>query len=167
MAQLVLHYFSFSYLCTYSLDKLMNYKKLYTKFCNYYKKLGRSYNDPRFTVHHILCRSMGGLDTDENKVAMTPKEHYIAHRILAHVYKKRNPEICYLLNKFANGMKGTDSPKYSNFNFYLNQILTFKKNGKPKNYDSYCDALREEIIHLMELPIDKQKITNKLMNAFI
>jgi hypothetical protein len=110
---------------------------------------------------------MGGLDTDENKVAMTPKEHYIAHRILAHVYKKRNPEICYLLNKFANGMKGTDSPKYSNFNFYLNQILTFKKNGKPKNYDSYCDALREEIIHLMDLPIDKQKITNKLMNAFI
>lgn len=145
----------------------MNYKKLYNKFCSYYKKLGRSYNDPRFTVHHILCRSMGGLDIEENKVAMTPKEHYIAHRILAHVYKKRNPEICYLLNKFANGMKGSDSPKYSNFNFYLNQILTFKKNGKPKNYDSYCEALREEIIHLMELPIDKQKITNKLMNTFI
>ena len=57
--------------------------------------------------------------------------------------------------------------KYSNFNFYLNQILTFKKNGKPKNYDSYCDALREEIIHLMELPIDKKLITNRLMNTFI
>ena len=145
----------------------MNYKKLYNKFCNYYKKLGRSYNDPRFTAHHILCRSMGGLDTDENKVAMTPKEHYIANRILAHIYKKRNPEICYLLNKFANGMKGSDSPKYSNLNFYLNQILSFKKNGKPKNYDSYCDAFREEIIHLMELPIDKKLITNKLMNTFI
>lgn len=167
MAQLARNYFSFSYLCTYYLDKLMNYKKLYNKFCNYYKKLGRSFNDPRFTIHHILPRSMGGLDTNENKVSLTPKEHYIAHRILAHIYKKRNPEICYLLNKFANGMKGSDCPKYSNFNFYLNQILTFKKNGKPKNYDSYRDALRDEIIHLMELPIDKQKITNKLINTFI
>lgn len=145
----------------------MNYKKLYKKFCKHYKKLGRSFADPRFTDHHILPRSMGGLDTADNKVPLTPKEHYIAHRLLAHVYKKRNPEICHLLNKFANGMKGSDSPKYSNFNFYLNQILTFKRNGKPKNYDVYCDVLREEIIHLMNLPIEKKLITDKLMNTFI
>jgi hypothetical protein len=110
---------------------------------------------------------MGGIDEPKNRVLMTPKEHYIAHRLLAHIYKKRNPEICFLLNKFANGMKGPDSPKYSNFNFYLNQIMTFKKNGKPKNYDLYCEALRNEIIHLMNLPIDKTLITNKLMNTFI
>ena len=145
----------------------MNYKKLYNKFVLTCKKQNRNLNEPKYTVHHILPRSMGGIDEAKNRVLMTPKEHYIAHRLLAHIYKKRNPEICYLLNKFANGMKGPDSPKYSNFNFYLNQIMTFKKNGKPKNYDLYCEALRNEIIHLMNLPIDKTLITNKLMNTFI
>jgi len=145
----------------------MNYKKLYNKFVLTCKKQNRNLNEPKYTVHHILPRSMGGIDEPKNRVLMTPKEHYIAHRLLAHIYKKRNPEICFLLNKFANGMKGPDSPKYSNFNFYLNQIMTFKKNGKPKNYDLYCEALRNEIIHLMNLPIDKTLITNKLMNTFI
>ena len=145
----------------------MNYKKLYNKFVLTCKKQKRNLNEPKYTVHHILPRSMGGIDEPKNRVLMTPEEHYIAHRLLAHIYKKRNPEICFLLNKFANGMKGPDSPKYSNFNFYLNQIMTFKKNGKPKNYDLYCEALRNEIIHLMNLPIDKTLITNKLMNTFI
>jgi hypothetical protein len=145
----------------------MNYKKLYKTLIAHCRKEKRNLNDPKFTVHHILPRSMGGIDEPKNRVLMTPKEHYLAHRVLAHIYKKRNPEICYLLNKFANGMKGPDSPKYSNFNFYLNQIVTFKKNGKPKSYDAYCAVLRNEIIHLMDLPINKSLLTNKLMGFVI
>lgn len=142
----------------------MNYVKLYKNFVKKCKKEDRKTNDPRFTIHHILPRSMGGLDTEENKVLMTPKEHYIAHRILARTYKKKHPEIWYLLDKFSNGMKGPDSPKYSNFNYYLNQIVSFKKNGKPNNFDVYVKTFKTEIEHLMDLSIDKTLLINKLTN---
>ena len=32
--------------------------------------------------HHIIPKSMGGLDTKENLVVLTAREHYIAHLLL-------------------------------------------------------------------------------------
>jgi hypothetical protein len=37
--------------------------------------------------HHIIPKSIGGLDTSDNIVELTAKEHYIAHHLLYHVYK--------------------------------------------------------------------------------
>src|ERR1700676_177792 len=33
--------------------------------------------------HHILPRSMGGLDDDENIVKLSAREHFVCHRLLA------------------------------------------------------------------------------------
>jgi len=35
-----------------------------------------------FNIHHIIPRSMGGVDTKDNKIKLTYKEHFIAHMIL-------------------------------------------------------------------------------------
>lgn len=35
----------------------------------------------RLEVHHVLPRSMGGGDSPENLVALTIKEHFVAHRV--------------------------------------------------------------------------------------
>lgn len=147
----------------------MNYKKLYKTFIMKCRKEKRDINDPMMTVHHILPRSMGGSDDEKNKVLLTPKEHYLAHRIFARTYKKNHPEVCLLLDKFSNGMKGPNSPKLSNFNFLLNQINVFKNNGKPKKeiYNAYALALHNEIVRLMDLPIDKNLITTKLLENVI
>jgi hypothetical protein len=38
-------------------------------------------------VHHILPRSMGGADTEDNLVRLTAREHFLAHWLLYRIYK--------------------------------------------------------------------------------
>jgi hypothetical protein len=40
--------------------------------------------------HHIIPRCLGGNDTKENLVDLTPEEHYIAHLLLMKIYPENN-----------------------------------------------------------------------------
>ena len=40
--------------------------------------------------HHIIPRCLGGNDTNENLVDLTPEEHYIAHLLLMKIYPENN-----------------------------------------------------------------------------
>ncbi len=46
------------------------------------KALSRPVTDMYYEKHHIIPRSLGGIDTMQNVVLLTAKEHYIAHRCL-------------------------------------------------------------------------------------
>lgn len=37
--------------------------------------------------HHIIPKSEGGLDEPDNLVNLTAREHYVAHLLLAKIYK--------------------------------------------------------------------------------
>lgn len=62
----------------------MNYEKLYLTLIKTRKNKGipKGYKE----VHHIIPRSFGGTDESDNLVAMTAREHFIAHRLLAKIY---------------------------------------------------------------------------------
>lgn len=47
------------------------------------KKANRN---PGYEIHHIMPRSLGGSDEPHNLVYFTPREHFIAHRLLARLY---------------------------------------------------------------------------------
>ena len=71
----------------------MNYKENYKSLINHAKKQNRKLgNGNYYEVHHILPRSLGGQDIEENLVLLTAREHYLAH---------------YLLWKFTNGEEKT------------------------------------------------------------
>jgi hypothetical protein len=38
--------------------------------------------------HHIIPKCIGGSDSSENLVSLTPEEHYIAHQLLVKIYPK-------------------------------------------------------------------------------
>ena len=57
----------------------MNYLRIYNELITRAKL--RSTITP-CEIHHILPRSMGGSDDPENLVALTPREHFIAHKLL-------------------------------------------------------------------------------------
>ena len=71
----------------------MNYRKIYDQLINKarlrdLKKLPKS--DPNYVYcerHHIVPKSIGGLNTDDNLVNLLPKEHFIAHRLLVKIYE--------------------------------------------------------------------------------
>ena len=40
--------------------------------------------------HHIIPRCLGGQDTEENLVRLTPEEHYVAHQLLIKIYPENH-----------------------------------------------------------------------------
>lgn len=62
----------------------MNYKKLYFRLIE--TRRNKGVPDGYKEVHHIVPRSFGGPDDDDNLVAMTAREHFISHRLLAKIY---------------------------------------------------------------------------------
>ena len=64
----------------------MNHKKHYNLLI--LKAQQRIYNSQDiYEKHHIVPRSMGGSNSKENIVSLTPKEHYIAHALLFYIHK--------------------------------------------------------------------------------
>lgn len=62
----------------------MDYGKWYDTLIERRKQMGRP--EGYVEVHHIVPRSFGGTDDPTNLVAMTAREHFIAHRLLAKMY---------------------------------------------------------------------------------
>ncbi len=62
----------------------MNYQKIYNKIIE--KARFRNEIDGYYEKHHILPKSLGGLDTDENLVKLTFREHFLCHRLLTRIY---------------------------------------------------------------------------------
>lgn len=63
----------------------MNYKKIYD---NLIEK--RILNPPQeyFEKHHIIPKSLGGSNEQNNLVRLTYREHYIAHWLLTKIYPR-------------------------------------------------------------------------------
>jgi hypothetical protein len=80
----------------------MNYNKLYSKFIES-RPLRKKQKNDGLETHHILPKSLGGKDTDKNKIVLTFKEHWLAHRILVKMYSgKKKASLVYALFRMAN-----------------------------------------------------------------
>jgi hypothetical protein len=62
----------------------MNYSKHYEALVA--KAKARSKPKGYVERHHVVPRSLGGLDDHNNLVWLTAREHFIAHVLLAHIY---------------------------------------------------------------------------------
>lgn len=65
----------------------MDYKKIYNNLI----LRGKARNLDSYTEkHHIIPRCLGGIDSKDNLVALTPEEHYIAHQLLVKIHNGNN-----------------------------------------------------------------------------
>lgn len=65
-----------------------NYLKHYEQLCSTRKLLCRSKSDGvYYEKHHIIPKSLGGTNDNDNLVLLTAREHYIAHLLLYYHYK--------------------------------------------------------------------------------
>lgn len=86
----------------------MNYKKIYEKIINSRKLLNRKKQKgvDYFEKHHIIPKSCGGSNDEENLVLLTFKEHFICHLLLIKVYehdKEKKSKMQYALWWLTNG----------------------------------------------------------------
>lgn len=69
-----------------------------------------------YEVHHVIPKCVGGSNDSNNKVKLTPEEHYVAHQLLVKIYN--NPKLVYAAvmmiptNKFHNNGKGRNNKLY-------------------------------------------------------
>ena len=62
----------------------MDYQKIYSSLIN----RAKTRNINTYTEqHHIVPKCLGGNNLPENLVNLTPEEHYVAHQLLAKIYK--------------------------------------------------------------------------------
>ena len=71
----------------------MNHLKVYNDIILKAKSENRqklSRNSKKYVYyenHHIIPRCLGGSDENENLILLTPKEHYVCHKLLTYIYK--------------------------------------------------------------------------------
>lgn len=84
----------------------MDYEKNYFDFINSIRKKKRPEENVDYEIHHILPRSLGGTDDENNLILLTYREHYLAHFLLWKIYK--NKEMMYsfwLMNNVKSKIK--------------------------------------------------------------
>lgn len=92
----------------------MNYKKIYDSLINKGKnRILEGY----YERHHIVPRCIGGNDSEENIVNLTPEEHYLAHQLLVKIYPKNHSLVkaaaMMIPNRPSNKMYGWLRRKFS------------------------------------------------------
>ena len=61
----------------------MNYRKIYISLI---EKAKNRDIDGYYEKHHIVPRCLGGNDSPDNLVRLTPEEHYVAHQLLVKIH---------------------------------------------------------------------------------
>lgn len=113
----------------------MNYQKIYD---NLVKKNHDFQDGEYFESHHILPKSLGGKDTNDNLVRLTAREHYIAHALLVKISEQNGDTSSYNRMLYAfNCMKWGSVNGDRNFKF--NSKLYQKLKGK-------YSCLRQELM---------------------
>jgi hypothetical protein len=65
----------------------MNYKKIYDSIIDRAKIRNlEEYSE----LHHIIPKCIGGNNSKNNLVKLTPEEHYVAHQLLVKIYPNNN-----------------------------------------------------------------------------
>lgn len=122
----------------------MNYQKIYNDLIlkaksENRKKLKRDHpNYVYYERHHIIPKCLNGLDSKENLVLLTAREHFVAHKLLHYIYPKNKLlfysfyMMCYCKNENQQRFNKISSHEYEYLKI-INSKLAYKKFGKENN----------------------------------
>ena len=100
----------------------MNYFEIYENLI--LKRKNSEVLKKGFEVHHILPRSLGGKDNDENLVRLTPREHSVAHSLLYMAIKEQG-----FSNRLVIAARWLGIMHYHHSRTYEQKILLCRKTG--------------------------------------
>jgi hypothetical protein len=88
----------------------MDYHKIYLDIINKARSLEESrIGNLILEKHHIIPKSIGGSNKKENLVRLTPKEHFICHRLLCKIYPESD-SLRFAFWAMCNQLSG-DAPR--------------------------------------------------------
>jgi hypothetical protein len=157
----------------------MNYQKIYDKIIDNARKSNRIKNQEIFYEdHHILPKCLGGNNNKINRVLLTPKEHFICHKLLTFIFTNNRKIICafhrmstskkyhissrdydYAKNIFSRSMMGDLNPSK---NKCVVEKIRIGNIGKKRSLESKINYSNSKKGHVVsEETIRKIKVTKQ------
>jgi hypothetical protein len=135
----------------------MNYHTIYENFIQSRKKLSRTNTKfSGFETHHILPRSLGGLDSPENLVILTPREHFFAHLLLTKInYGKNKAKMIHAL-RCLKSLRNNKRTICNSLDYEKAKIAYNKLRNSPE-YKKY----RSDIAKLQWTPERRKAVSEK------
>lgn len=124
----------------------MNYKRIYKEIITnaYYLRIcrdndwylsnGNTYNDWGFEMHHIVPKCIGGTNSPDNLIPLTPREHFICHWLLCKIHPE-NEKLSYAWHAMCRYTDTQEGRRENSHSFAyakrkLAEILHIKFKGK-------------------------------------
>lgn len=98
----------------------MNYKKIHDEIILRAKT--RCFVSGYSESHHIVPKSMGGTNCQENIVVLTAREHYLIHWLLFKIY--RNKQMAFAWYRMTHGKLSVN--RYSSYSFLYARLARAK-----------------------------------------
>jgi len=136
----------------------MNYETKYCSLVETRKKLNRKRKEGYYEAHHIIPKCIGGDNSKDNLVLLTPKEHYIAHLLLTKMYEgKVKRKMCYA---FAMLLKpGRNKKRILSASQYQTIKITLRESQKGVKYEERYGQNKSDEIKLKLSNFQKSKGT--------
>lgn len=114
------------------IKRYIDYSKIYNSIVARAKLESRDKRQGYFEKHHILPKSLGGNNEEENLVLLTAKEHYLVHMLLVEMYPRGSYEwqkMVYAASMFLakskyHGRENISARFYSRIRKTLSEIRT-------------------------------------------
>lgn len=121
----------------------MNYKKIYNNIIE--NRLQNKF-DGYTERHHIIPKSLGGLDNKENLVELSAREHFICHYLLIKIYKDDKFKLSKMINAFSmmfckshcNNDRYSPSRNYEYFRKQFSKVQSENQTGKSNSQYGTC-----------------------------
>jgi len=128
------------------IEKAKSENRIKTKNCN-------------LDSHHIIPKSIGGLDTKENRVLLTCKEHFICHLLLTKMVLGTNKKkMLFAINRMIN------CNRYTNVNSSLFCKLKLQSN---KYIGDIQRDLLQNNIHVFQINHPSKKLISEGIHHFL
>ena len=112
----------------------MNYQAHYDKLID----RARTRNIDGYTErHHIIPRCMGGDNTKENLVRLSPQEHFLAHQLLVKIYPN-NQKLVFAASCMTRNSNGerTNNKLYGWIRVRLSDAVRQQQKGVPESAEA-------------------------------
>jgi hypothetical protein len=116
----------------------MNYQKIYERLTT---KKNRVLSTKE--THHIIPKSMGGTDDPDNLVDLTPREHYIAHKLLVKITQGEDRKrMAFALWRMTNNGNLITARDYEfSRKMFVEHMSTFRTG---KKFSKHSDEARKK-----------------------
>lgn len=102
----------------------MNYKRIYNEIIQ--NRKSNPLDESEYGEwHHIIPKSLGGIDDSDNLVRLSAREHFICHLLLSEIYDKGSNE-WYKMN-LAFKMMICSSESHNNNRYFNSRLYEYKR----------------------------------------